>query len=37
MNPIDTTIFKFREKETAAKILGLDSNYQLFIVCWKIF
>ena len=33
MNPIDTTIFKFREKEIAAKILGLDSsnNYLLYV------
>ena len=31
MNPIDTTIFKFREKEIAAKILGLDLNYEYLL------
>ena len=31
MNPIDTTVFKFREKQTAANKLGLDSNYQYLL------
>lgn len=31
MNPIDTTIFKFREKEVAAKKLELDLNYQYLL------
>ena len=31
MNPIDTAVFKFREKQTAANKLGLDSNYQYLL------
>ena len=31
MNPVDTTIFKFRKKEIAAKTLGLDPNYEYLL------
>ena len=36
MNPIDTTIFKSREKETAAKKLELDSNYQYLLYVGRL-
>ena len=31
MNPIDTTVFKFREKQTAANKLELDVNYEYLL------
>ena len=36
MNPIDTTIFKFRKKEIASKKLKLDSNYEYLLYVGRL-